>query len=147
MERKELFKPALNAALIFGLLGVALGAMGAHALAPPVLTDKLHHAFETAVKYQFYHSFALLFTSLLYLVFPNKYIRRATWAFLAGIILFSGSIYLFIFLETVLHLYPGILGLLTPLGGLCLIAGWLLLLVGINKKDRKNLGAQNGQDK
>lgn len=137
MEQKNLFKPALNAAIIFGLLGVALGAMGAHALAPPVLSQKLHNAFETAVRYQFYHSFALAFTSLIYLIFPNKYIQRATWAFITGIILFSGSIYLLIFMEAGLHIEPGLFGIITPLGGLFLIAGWLFLLLGINRK-RKN---------
>jgi len=136
-----MYKPALNAAIIFALLGVATGAMGAHALAPPVLTEKLHGAYETAVRYQFYHSFALLFASLLYLVFPDKWIKRATWAFIAGIILFSGSIYLLVYLESALQVNPGMLGLLTPLGGLCFIAGWLFLLLGINsRKQRERRG-------
>lgn len=137
-----MFKPALNAAIIFGLLGVAIGAMGAHALQPPVLTAKLHAAYETAVRYQFYHSFALLFSAVLYFVFPNAWIKRATWAFIAGILLFSGSIYLLIYLEAGLGLHPGLLGMLTPLGGICLIAGWLFLLLGVNrrKKDIQDVG-------
>lgn len=132
-----MYKPALNAAIIFGLLGVVFGAMGAHALQPPVLSEKLHEAFETAVRYQFYHSFALLFTSLLYFVFPDKWMKRATWAFIAGILLFSGSIYLLVYLQGALNVNPGMLGILTPIGGLCLIAGWLFLLLGINSKKQK----------
>lgn len=132
-----MFKPALNAAIIFALLGVIIGAMGAHALQPPVLTAKLHAAYETAVRYQFYHSFALLFTALLYFVFPDVWVKRATWAFIAGILLFSGSIYLLIYLEAGLHINPGMLGILTPLGGVCFIAGWLFLFLGINRRKKK----------
>lgn len=132
-----MFKPALNAAIIFGLLGVIIGAMGAHALQPPVLTAKLHDAYETAVRYQFYHSFALLFSALLYFVFPDTWIKRATWAFIAGILLFSGSIYLLVYLEAGLHVNPGMLGILTPVGGVCFIAGWLFLFLGINRRKKK----------
>jgi uncharacterized membrane protein YgdD (TMEM256/DUF423 family) len=135
--QKDLFKPALNAAIIFGLLGVILGAMGAHALQPPVLSEKLHGAYETAVRYQFYHSFALLFTALLYFIFPDKWIKRATWAFIIGIILFSGSIYLLVYLEGVMNVNPGMLGILTPIGGLFFITGWLFLLLGINSRKQK----------
>lgn len=137
-----MFKPALNAAIIFGLLGVILGAMGAHALQPPVLSEKLHDAYETAVRYQFYHSFALLFSSLLYFVFPGKWIKRATWAFIAGILLFSGSIYLLVYLEGSLNVNPGMLGILTPIGGLCFIAGWLFLLLGINNRKQRTRNTQ-----
>lgn len=132
-----MFKPALNAAIIFGLLGVILGAMGAHALEPPVLTPKLHHAFETATRYQFYHSFALMFTALIYFIFPDKWVKRATWLFIAGILLFCGSIYLLIYLEAGLGITPKIIGILTPIGGLCFILGWLFLLIGINRRKKK----------
>lgn len=131
-----MYKPALNAAFIFALLGVAIGAMGAHALKPVLSADMLS-AYETAVKYQFYHSFALCFAGILHLVFPNAWIRRATWAFLAGILLFSGSIYLLVYLKTVSSMGLGGLGLLTPLGGLCFISGWLFLLIGIHSGKQK----------
>lgn len=140
-----MFKPALNAAIIFGLLGVLVGAMGAHALQPPVLTEKLHAAYETAVRYQFYHSFALLFSALLYFVFPDKWIKRATWAFITGIILFSGSIYLLVYLKGFLHIDPGTgVALLTPLGGVFFIIGWLSLFLGINSKKQKE---RRGKDR
>lgn len=128
-----MFKPALNASFIFALLAVIIGAMGAHAL-KKVLSPELLAAYETAVKYQFYHSFALLFSGVLYLAFPSKWIKRATWLFITGIILFSGSIYTLVFLETTTDIGLGGLGILTPIGGLCFILGWLFLLFGINAK-------------
>ena len=131
-----MFKPALNAAFILALLGVIIGAMGAHAL-KPYLTPELHEAYETAVKYQFYHSFALAFAGILHFVFPGKWIRRATWFFLTGIILFCGSIYLLVYLETVSVTGLGALGVLTPIGGLFFMLGWISLLLGINQKRNK----------
>jgi len=128
-----MFKPALNSAIIFAALGVIIGAMGAHAL-KPLLTEDLMASYETAVKYQFYHSFALLFAGVLYFVFKNAWIKRATWCFIIGIILFSGSIYALVFFKTTANIGLGGLGALTPIGGLFFILGWLFLLFGINKK-------------
>jgi uncharacterized membrane protein YgdD (TMEM256/DUF423 family) len=126
-----MFKTALNAAAIFALTGVLIGAMGAHALKT---TAELHEAYETAVRFQFYHSFALAFAGILNMVFPGKWIRRATWFFIIGILLFSGSLYLLVYLKTagISGLEP--LGILTPVGGLFFILGWLALLLGINRK-------------
>ncbi|KAA5536537.1 DUF423 domain-containing protein [Taibaiella lutea] len=130
---KTLYKPALNAAIIFAALCVIIGAMGAHAL-KGVLSEELLGTYETAVKYQFYHSLALAFTGMVYYAFPSVWVRRATWAFVIGILLFSGSIYLLVYLKQTATLGLGKLGILTPIGGLFLIAGWILLLIGINKR-------------
>jgi uncharacterized membrane protein YgdD (TMEM256/DUF423 family) len=127
-----MYKPALTAAFLFALTGVIVGAMGAHALRP-ILTPELRDAYETAVKYQFYHSFALAITGILHLSYPSTWIRRATWAFLTGIILFSGSIYLLVYLKTTNSIGLGGLGILTPIGGVFFILGWLFLLLGINR--------------
>lgn len=131
-----MYKPALTAASIFALLGVAIGAMGAHAL-KSVLSSDMLNAYETAVKYQFYHSFALCFAGVVYFAFPSAWIRRATWAFTAGILLFSGSIYILVYLKTVSSMGLGGFGLLTPIGGLCFILGWIFLLVGIHSEKQK----------
>ncbi len=130
-----MYKPALTAAILFALIGVIVGAMGAHALRP-ILTPDLRDSYETAVKYQFYHSFALAIAGILHLAFPSAWIRRATLAFIAGIILFSGSIYLLVYLKTTASLGLAGLGILTPIGGLFFILGWLCLLAGINVKKK-----------
>lgn len=128
-----MFKPALTAAFIFALIGVIVGAMGAHALRP-LLSPDMQMSYETAVKYQFYHSFALAFTGVLGLAFPGAWIKRATWAFITGILLFSGSIYLLVYMKTTGAIGIGGLGILTPIGGVFFILGWICLLLGINSR-------------
>ena len=112
---------------IFGLLGVALGAFGAHALEEILEKSGRTDTFETAVRYQFYHAFALLATGLLYRKLPSKEVRWAGILFILGTLIFSGTLY-------VLCL-TGIswLGAITPLGGLSLIGAWLALVVSVYK--------------
>ncbi len=105
------------------LLGVVLGAFGAHALRGR-LDDYAMSVFETAVQYHFYHALALVAVGLLALHPPQSaLLRPAGWLFLVGLVLFSGSLY-------VLAL-TGVrwLGAITPLGGLAFIAGWACLAV------------------
>jgi uncharacterized membrane protein YgdD (TMEM256/DUF423 family) len=105
-----------------GLLGVAFGAFGAHALRDR-LDDYARGVFETAVQYQFYHSLALLAVALLLLQFPDSgLLKSSAVLFVLGILVFSGSLYLLSF--------TGLrwLGAVTPLGGLAFIAGWACLL-------------------
>jgi len=105
-----------------GFLGVALGAFGAHALRHR-LDDYSLGIFQTAIQYQFYHSLALLGVGLLCLWQPpSKLLLGSGWAFIAGTIIFSGSLLLLSF--------TGLrwLGAITPLGGLSLLVGWSLLL-------------------
>ena len=132
-----MYKPALNAAFLFAAICVIVGAMGAHML-KSILPPSLLESYETAVKYQFYHSFALAFAGMLYMVFPGKWIKRATWMFVTGIVLFSGSIYLLVALKSTADIGLGKLGLLTAIGGIFLILGWLFLLIGINVRKNKN---------
>jgi uncharacterized membrane protein YgdD (TMEM256/DUF423 family) len=129
-----MYRPALTAAFIFAIIGVMVGAMGAHALRPALTAAGSMDTFETAVKYQFYHSFALAFGGALYIFYPSAWIRRATIAFILGIILFSGSIYLLVYLKTTQSMGLKGLGILTPIGGVCFILGWLFLLFGIHGK-------------
>lgn len=130
-----MYRPALSAAFIIGAISVILGAMGAHAL-KDVLTPELLNTYETAVKYMFYHCFALAFTGIVYYRFPSNWVRRATWSFVTGVVLFSGSIFLLVFLKNTGNIGLGGLGILTPIGGVFLIAGWIMLLLGINAKPK-----------
>ncbi|SRR5581483_975478 len=106
-----------------GALAVGLGAFGAHALRAR-LTPELLATFETGVRYQMYHVFAILIVALALTRGSSTWLALAGWAFLLGTILFSGSLYLLAL--TGIRL----LGVITPLGGIALIAGWLLLALG-----------------
>lgn len=131
-----MFKPALIAGSAFAALAVVLGAFGAHGLKS--VLEKLHlepylDVFNKGVTYQFYHAFALIVAGILFSTFPFDNIKWATWLFTAGIIMFSGSLYLLVFLKT-RGMSIGPAGIITPIGGLCFIAGWIFLLLAILKK-------------
>jgi uncharacterized membrane protein YgdD (TMEM256/DUF423 family) len=118
----------LKIAFIFaasaGALGVILGAFGAHALRGSI-EPRLMETFQTAVQYQLIHALALLLVSLtMGWLGQSLSFEISTYAFIAGIILFSGSLFGLVLTEI------RWLGPVTPLGGLCLIVGWLALLVG-----------------
>jgi uncharacterized membrane protein YgdD (TMEM256/DUF423 family) len=124
----------IKTAALLGALSIILGAFGAHAL-KEIFTADILQVYETAVRYQMYHAFALLAVGILYKEFTNKKIRLAGDLFIAGIILFSGSLYALCFIEYQ-HLSSLLwIGAITPLGGLCFIIGWLLLFAGAVKKD------------
>ena len=130
-----MYKPALFTGSIFALLAVVLGAFGAHYLksifAPEVLSS-----FETGVRYQFYHAFALLFLGL-YASYSNLKIIRPIYLFFSlGILLFSGSIYLLCILKTSNTIGLRGIGILTPLGGLCFIIAWSLLIISIYRNQK-----------
>lgn len=126
-------KGFLRAAALLGALAVVLGAFGAHGLKKYVGPDVIT-TFETGVRYQFYHVFALLAIGILSEKFPNKLLVYAGNCCITGIILFSGSLYLMTaFNATNIVGIRGI-GIVTPIGGVFFIAAWLLLLAGISKK-------------
>lgn len=127
-----MYKQAMTAGAMLAALGVVLGAFGAHALKAKLPPDQLL-VFETGVRYQMYHSFGLLVTGIAYLSFPVKQLRLATTFFLIGIALFSGSLYAMSLLS-IQGVGIGPVGILTPIGGLFFIMGWLFLLLGILKK-------------
>ena len=112
---------------ISGMLSVMIGAFGAHALKATLEANNRMETFETAVKYQFYHSLALVLLGLLMVQFQHKAFATSGYGFIAGILIFSGSLY-------VLSL-TGItkLGAITPLGGLAFIVGWAAMAWGILK--------------
>lgn len=129
-----MYKPFLIAGTIFGLLSVVLGAFGAHALQQMISDEKLIHAFQTGVQYQVFHAFALLAVGILHEKFPSKLIRWSGKLFVAGIILFSGSLYLLAFLNGQGGMFGKIIGPLTPIGGVLFILGWFFLLIVVMKK-------------
>ena len=131
-------KGYIKTAAILGALSVALGAFAAHTLRGAVSEYALE-IFETSVRYQFYHAFALLASGILCKEFPNKFIKWSGKLFIAGIILFSASLYALTFIKAAV--LPGYdwIGAITPFGGLCFIAGWLCLFLGIAKNPKRTL--------
>lgn len=125
-------KKILILAAVFAALSVALGAIGAHAL-ENLLNERFQKAFETAARYQMYHSLALAICAILIYFKPNNLIAMAAKLFIAGIILFSGSLYLltFFYLQKITSL--NFIGAITPLGGLCFIVGWVCVALGARK--------------
>jgi uncharacterized membrane protein YgdD (TMEM256/DUF423 family) len=108
---------------ISGGLAVALGAFGAHALKARLTSDLLT-TFETGVRYQMYHALGLLGVAVAMTRVPAvSLLNVAGWLFVAGTLLFSGSLYLLCFTG------KRWLGAITPFGGLALIAGWVCLAV------------------
>ena len=107
---------------ISGGIAVAAGAFGAHALRERV-EPRLLEVFETGARYQMYHALALLAVAYLVQKWPGTLGTTAGWLFVAGTVLFSGSLYAMTF--------TGVraLGAITPLGGVCFIAGWSCLAV------------------
>lgn len=119
---------------LLGGLGVILGAFGAHKLKQLVPAESVN-TFQTGVQYQMYHAFALLIAGLLWERFAGtSQLAWAGWAFLVGILLFSGSLYALVALKATQKVGLGGLGILTPIGGLFFIAGWVLLALAIWRK-------------
>ena len=124
----------LQTAALMGAIAVILGAFGAHAL-KQMLSEKSLGIFETAVRYQLYHVFALLVTGILYREFTNNLLLWAGRLFITGIVLFSGSLYVLTFINTAEHENFKWIGAITPLGGVCFIVAWILIFVGVTKKN------------
>lgn len=109
-----------------GAISVGAGAFGAHALRDKV-EPRLLEVFETAARYQMYHALALLAVGLLASRWPSGVLNAAGWLFVAGTLFFSGSLYAMTF--------TGVraLGAITPIGGVCFIAGWICLFVAASR--------------
>ncbi len=115
---------------INGFLSVALGAFGAHGLRSQISTHMLT-VFQTGVQYQMYHALALLFIGLWAERNPGlRYINWSGGLLLAGILLFSGSLYLLAITGT------RSLGVITPFGGICFLSGWVVLAAGLLKSGK-----------
>src|ERR1700712_4754479 len=103
-------------AAIAGAVAVALGALLSHTLREKMPPRALE-IFEVGVRYQFYHVFALIATGILSERFPGRWMNRAGSSFIAGIVLFSGSLYMISFMIAAALPVPVPVGILTPLGG------------------------------
>ena len=123
----------LSIAALLGALSVALGAFAAHKLRDMVGPDTVA-IFETGVRYQFYHVFALLIVALLSERVNNKWMVWAGNCFIMGIVLFSGSLYALTALKIAESTHLTLAGIATPIGGLFFIAGWVFLWMGVTKK-------------
>ena len=110
--------------LDLALLGVALGAFGAHGLRARVSPEDLA-IFETGVRYQMYHALALFAVAWAASRWPGTAVNVAGWMFVVGLFVFSGSLYALVFTGTRWF------GAITPLGGVALLLGWGLLAWGI----------------
>ena len=119
-------KRFLSLGAINGALAVILGAFGAHGLKGNLCEEMLevHH---TGVEFHFYHTFALLSIGLLASRNASRLLAASGWLFTAGIVLFSGSLYALSISGI------RILGVITPVGGLLFIMGWVLLAVSVLK--------------
>ena len=129
----------LIAGILLAAFAVALGAFGAHGL-KKIVDDQSVEVFKTGVQYQFYHALTLILTAILADKFSSKEIKWAGNAFIAGIILFSGSLYAITAFKAMPAEVPKFIGPVTPLGGLLFIAGWLFLLIAV-LKNKKIKGA------
>lgn len=113
----------IGATLAF--LAVALGAFGAHALRER-LTPEMLAIFQTGVQYQAMHALALLAVGLGAPDLPR--LRRAAWLFVVGVVIFSGSLYALALTGT------RVFGAITPIGGVCFLAGWGILAVALHRE-------------
>ena len=135
-------KKIISTGAVLGMIAIILGAFGAHALKSMVSGEKLQ-IFETGVRYQFMHAMALI-TLAIYCNQRNLSLKEQKgigWAahfFIAGTLLFSGSLYILTLIATSNHPLIPFIGPITPLGGLCFMLGWFLWLrvVFLNKVDK-----------
>ena len=124
----------LKIAIIISALSVALGAFAAHALKNIIPAASII-TFETGVRYQFFHAFALLIaSSVLYKNCNQRFVVIACRFFSFGLIFFCGSLYLLAMLGPDYKF----IGAITPIGGMCFIIGWIMLFASVNHKNLTN---------
>lgn len=116
----------LSLGSISGALAVMIGAFGAHGLKDK-LSEEMLAIYKTGVEYHFYHTLALLAVGLVAMHVKSPLLTASGWSMAAGIVIFSGSLYALSISGI------RVLGAITPIGGLCFIAGWVLLALAIIK--------------
>lgn len=124
-----MYKTSIAWGVVLCASAVILGALGAHYL-KAIFTAPLLQSFETGVRYQMYHGLALIALGI-YAKFFHQSIKWIFVLILSGTLLFSGSIYILCIFKATMDIGLGGLGLLTPIGGVCMIIGWLLWLNNI----------------
>jgi len=123
-------KTFLSLGALFGAVAVVLGAFGAHGLKRIVSANDVA-VFQTGVQYQMYHTLALLITVIVYDRIRTNWLKWTGYLFSFGILFFSGSLYLITALNAFGKSIPTAIGIITPIGGVLFICGWLCLLIGI----------------
>ncbi|WP_308991437.1 DUF423 domain-containing protein [Mariniflexile litorale] len=123
-------KAILVTASILGIIGIILGAFGAHGL-KELISIEAQQTFETGVRYQMYHAILLLFVGSTVLI-RQKNKKRIYYLTLIGVLLFSGSIY-GLATNALTAFDFKIIGFITPIGGLLLIMSWVILFVNFLK--------------
>lgn len=119
-------------AALLGASAVAIGAFGAHTFAAYLAETGRAETFETAVRYQFYHTLAMFLVGLLQQQDnQSKWLRWSAYSFLAGILIFCGSLY------TICITNKGVFGAVAPIGGLLFIFAWLGVVAGVIKAKNK----------
>jgi uncharacterized membrane protein YgdD (TMEM256/DUF423 family) len=113
-----------------------MGAFGAHKL-KELLAPEVLSSYQTGVTYQFYHAFGLLAVGILYKRYQNMWMEWSGRLFILGIILFSGSLYLLTALQATRQVGLEGFGILTPIGGLLMVGGWLSFFMGIPSSEKK----------
>jgi len=124
-------RQTLLVASALGVLGVSLGAFGAHALKDLLSANGRLDTYELAVRYHFYHTFALLAVGLLMEKYSGSRLELCALLFFIGIILFSGSLYALCLLNITK------IAIITPIGGVFLIAGWATLFISVLRNPKK----------
>ena len=127
IKRKEGDLFFATGAILAGL-GVAFGAFGTHLLSQS-FTDTEKEVWRTATNYQLYHALAVIVVARLLSHHPTRFFRVACGCFVLGILLFSGSLY------AIALSGQASVGLITPLGGIAFLAGWISLAIGIFRTD------------
>lgn len=125
-------KQTLLAASASGVLAVSLGAFGAHALKALLIANGRLDTYELAVRYHFYHTLALLAAAILMDKFSGTGVRVSALLFSIGMLLFSGSLYALCLLNI------SRIAIITPVGGVFLIAGWTTLFMSVLRKPKDN---------
>jgi len=119
----------VSAGAILAFFGVALGAFGAHALKARLAADMLT-VYQTGVQYHLWHALGVVLIGVLAQLLPaSKWIPVAGWTMVAGIVIFSGSLYALSISGV------RVLGAITPIGGVALLAAWLMLMYGVIKQN------------
>lgn len=126
-------KNFLGIAAVLGAITVAIGAFGAHGLQRITSDPGILHSYQTAVQYQMVHVLGLLAVGILFERFADYWLNWTAGLFLAGVFLFSGSIYIITYLK-IKGMSTSWIGPVTPIGGLLFITGWLTLLLAVQRK-------------
>ncbi len=128
-------KTFLRLGSLLALVAVVLGAFGSHSLKEAISPEQLN-TFEIGVRYQFYHALATVAVGLLLYSRKARFLPFAGWFFVAGVLLFSGSLYL-LSVQDILNISTSWIGPVTPLGGLLFILGWAAFFISTYQKNER----------